>query len=291
MGGGGRGGLGWLAGWLEQRDVCVRRRRRRQCPKATTPTTTPTTSTTTTERAPGPACMNKSLALRVKRLETLLNSPPAQPVDLSSWSSFADSRGLAQWTKQHPENFTLLSKLLTFPLTLAAHAPATCSHVYVLGARAEATLPWIFWRELNLARPRPKGWHVHFIGPEAPEQVRARWPAPCNVFATFTRKLYHESALRTHSPDLYALFNPGLSTYPAALWHPTLDILLQHAKPLLVTGFNADDFAKDCSVSGLFNPDTCKHGVNPFASLDRKLYSGQMQDVAANEFFFFRPSF
>lgn len=60
----------------------------------------------------------------------------------------------------------LLSKFLTFPLTIALHAPKTCHKAFIVGARAEASLPWIYWRELNTCAPRDKPWELQFIGPE-----------------------------------------------------------------------------------------------------------------------------
>jgi len=145
----------------------------------------------------------------------------------------------------------------------------------VVGARGEATLPTPFWRELNVARPRPNGgcWRVAFVGPEVDEPLaRRRWQANSDVDAQFHAGLYHEAVKREHldQPDFVVLFHPGLRAN-ANSWAPSLRMLSQWPQvPCMITAFNAQDAQNDRAVNAMISP----HAENPMASLEVKSFSG-----------------
>lgn len=59
--------------------------------------------------------------------------------------------------------------LAQFMQEVSAPASDTPSvDILINGARAEATLPIIWWGELMLTRPDITTWNIHFIGPEVP---------------------------------------------------------------------------------------------------------------------------
>ncbi|KDO23352.1 hypothetical protein SPRG_11665 [Saprolegnia parasitica CBS 223.65] len=161
-------------------------------------------------------------------------------------------------------------------MTLRHYLPALCATsekraaLYVLGARAEATMPKHMWGVLN-----PHRVHLTMVGNHVP--VFRKLPSDDSddaVHVSFRSSLFHEMAPSTPSPDAFVLFNPGLG-HPAlsALWAPSLSMALATRKPLLITCFSAIDLHRDLTALEASASTLCGHlhftrsaQLNPFQS-------------------------
>ena len=186
-----------------------------------------------------------------------------------------------------------LSTALSFPLTVAASwrhlVPAAAGRVRlcIVGARAEAALPVVFWRELALLTG-VQHLALDFCGPAvAGSGVEAHrtWPLPAAAQPPATTveltleqpgDFFHHGAAgaallqrRRGSPppagaaDAYVLFNPGLGE-PGweHTWRPTLAALAAAERPLLLTALSASDAARDAA----FLARDADAGSTPFAA-------------------------
>ncbi|WFD27539.1 translational activator for mitochondrial COX1 [Malassezia nana] len=131
--------------------------------------------------------------LRSGRVMSEFQLPREQPheatVNLSGWDQYFYTRHFpsieAERSKRH------VSKLLTFPMTivalrqtlhpeLGARAQLDPVRIFVVGARAEATLPPDVWNQISYMFPKVPI-HVYLIGPEAvvlPRNVPSPWNHP-----------------------------------------------------------------------------------------------------------------
>lgn len=105
----------------------------------------------------------------------VLNSPPSSSIAASNMEEYIAKR--IRLDKPLPENspgFRLLSSLLTFPLTMSFGlrqvfevspiSSRQSKNVLVVGARAESSLPAVWWRE-NLFLKGVSHKDIHFMGP------------------------------------------------------------------------------------------------------------------------------
>lgn len=210
--------------------------------------------------------------------------------DPSSTSEQIDSQQLAA--------FRVLSSLLTFPLTLAyglnklfsSSSPASSYtnmmlkdrriNVLVLGARAESSLPLIWWQEMLLSCDFDDV-NLRMIGPELLEKGRPLQDIPPQNSSlvesgegepTIRRRVSisgcgpsssvcqssDRTALHLHEDlvpllqwaHVFALFNPGYGskamggTGSPSDWDPTLRLLLQTRKPVLCTAYGHQDLRR-----------------------------------------------
>lgn len=255
-----------------------------------------------------------------EELFDFIRSPPsAAPHE--RWAEYLLARGwlmraryaAAPVVAQHAA-VDVLSAALSFPLTLAAAwdhlvpshireravAEERPIRLSVVGARAEATLPTVFWRELSLLTGVPSV-AIDFCGPaSAPSQsttASRMWCSPpqrleesdsappqtLELTHTTPADLFHRGAvgaalLRRHrgesSPpeaevaDAYALFNPGFGE-PGweTAWSETLHALEAADRPLLATAFSRADATRDHAFLGRELPRARVEYVdNPWAS-------------------------
>ncbi|KAK6441992.1 translational activator for mitochondrial COX1 [Oleoguttula sp. CCFEE 5521] len=179
--------------------------------------------------------------------------------------------------------------------------------LFILGARAESSLPREVWLQLSHLFPRV-AFHLIFIGPEAlanrPDDV-APPPTPGNPFsavvedrlggqmkistyATVFEALHQAQHFAPYDPyfDAFVLFHPGLG-HPAssASWAPTLPILLDTKIPVICTGYTEFDMQRDIDwvkeqgggeVDFLLEP-----GENRFRSLRWEVNDLDPGDVSA----------
>lgn len=166
-----------------------------------------------------------------------------------------------------PPGLRVLSHLLSYPLTLGHYLAHICpsppqqAALVMLGARAEATLPSLWWRELLCyhgggGHSSPLNLGLHMVGPELAaagsgkgssrgEQVRLATDAEASAgesqqgggeLTLFRhRGLYHELLAATEDgaaglppkPAAFVAFNPGFG-HPnlSERWVPTLDAAL-----------------------------------------------------------------
>ncbi|KAF2085478.1 hypothetical protein K490DRAFT_75107 [Saccharata proteae CBS 121410] len=179
--------------------------------------------------------------------------------------------------------------------------------IFILGARAESSLPREVWIQLSHIFPRVS-FHLIFIGPESMANRDDEFPlpprTPSNPFgAVVEDRISHELKISTYVEyyhtlhdaqhfypydpyfDCFMLFHPGLG-HPAssAEWEQTVPQLLETKVPILVTGYTEFDMQRDLKwvqdkvggeVDLLLEP-----GENRFRSLRWDLNDQDPQDVS-----------
>ncbi|CCX31914.1 zinc-finger of mitochondrial splicing suppressor 51-domain-containing protein [Pyronema domesticum] len=139
--------------------------------------------------------------------------------------------------------------------------------LFILGARAESSLPRECWFQLTYMFPRST-FHLIFIGPESMKGREAEYPLPdrdpsnpygavvervahnmkISTFVEYYHTLHDSGAFQPHDPyfDCFVLFHPGLG-HPgsAAEWEETLPRLLETKLPILCTGYTEEDMTRD----------------------------------------------
>jgi len=291
-----------------------------------------------------------------KPTNSRLIQPPTQtPLSAAAAAMVAASTTLAleEYLRQRdwaePNTTTLLaspglrilSHLLSYPMTLAHYLPhlqkaaaaattaagkkedaaaaAAAVHLAILGARAEASLPSAWWKELLCLRRGHL--HLHMIGPELPRAAAkegvaagaagvAAAAAAEHVVLDAERELwlykhhglYHElasdvsSSLAASQPPPVAaaaaapaaavvLYNPGWG-HPAlsAAWAPTLVKLQAQKKPVLWTAHSQEDRDRDLALLGMQDQRVewlVGPERNPFASRKRLVDPLDAQHVLA----------
>jgi len=169
----------------------------------------------------------------------------------------------------------LASHVLSAPLTMAVHLldqlvcpgyqwqkPRTLRWACI-GARAEASLPVDYWKEIAILRKwynqEPFQLELVFIGPEVPR--RPSMILPCGGSSTLKLKwvvgTFHGVSYNAGSRNIVRLFdafimlNPGLGhEYLRESWTPTLELILEgvesgHLGPLLLTAHSKLDAERD----------------------------------------------
>ncbi|KAA8900325.1 zinc-finger of mitochondrial splicing suppressor 51-domain-containing protein [Sphaerosporella brunnea] len=139
--------------------------------------------------------------------------------------------------------------------------------LFILGARAESSLPRDVWYQLAYLFPRAT-FHLIFIGPESMKGREAEYPLPertpdnpfgavlerpsyrmkISTFVEYFHTLHEAHAFAPYDPyfDCFMLFHPGLG-HPgsAAEWEYTLPILLDTKSPIICTGYTETDLKRD----------------------------------------------
>ncbi|GAO50105.1 hypothetical protein SAICODRAFT_54670 [Saitoella complicata NRRL Y-17804] len=128
--------------------------------------------------------------------------------------------------------------------------------IFILGARADATLPRHVWLQLTYLFPQAT-FKLYFIGPEAllgPQTngtPKKELYHPNMTFETHTEyyhALHEQQQFQPFDPyrDVFFLFSPGIG-YPATshLWAPTIPQLLQTKCGVFVTGYSQEDMDRD----------------------------------------------
>ncbi|EON62275.1 hypothetical protein W97_01496 [Coniosporium apollinis CBS 100218] len=179
--------------------------------------------------------------------------------------------------------------------------------LFILGARAESSLPREVWIQLSHLFPRVS-LHLIFIGPESMANRDAEFPLPprtpsnpfgaivedrisnqlkISTFVEYYHTLHQAGVFYPYDPyfDAFMLFHPGLG-HPASAheWAETLPLLLETKVPILATGYTEWDMQRDLSwvkermggeVDVLLEP-----GENRFRSLRWDLNDLDPQDVS-----------
>lgn len=180
--------------------------------------------------------------------------------------------------------------------------------IFVLGARAESSLPRDVWVQLAHLFPRSRI-HLILIGPESMANRDDEFPlpprTPANPFGAIvedrvwpTMKIstivdYYHTIHKTgyfypYDPyfDCFVLFHPGLG-HPASSheWAETLPMLLETKAPIIVTGYTQADMERDIewvnkTAAGEFDV-LLEPGENRFRSLRWDLNDLDPQDISA----------
>ncbi|KAI1743752.1 PXA domain-containing protein [Xylaria scruposa] len=179
--------------------------------------------------------------------------------------------------------------------------------LFILGARAESSLPRNVWVQLAHLFPRGK-FHLIFIGPESMANRDDEFPLPprtaSNPFGAIvedrvwpTMKIstivdYYHTLHKTghfypYDPyfDCFVMFHPGLG-HPASShdWAETVPLLLETKAPILVTGYTQHDMERDIAwvnktCHGEFDM-LMEPGENIFRSLRWDLNDLDPQDIS-----------
>ncbi|KAJ5481013.1 hypothetical protein N7539_006907 [Penicillium diatomitis] len=140
--------------------------------------------------------------------------------------------------------------------------------IFILGARAESSLPRDVWLQLSYMFPRSL-LHLIFIGPEAMANRDAEFPLPertpsnpfggivedrlggqmkISTYVDYFHTMYEAQYFQPFDPylDCFMLFHPGLG-HPASSheWARTLPQLLETKVPILCTGYTQWDMERD----------------------------------------------
>ncbi|KAF2138164.1 uncharacterized protein K452DRAFT_257080 [Aplosporella prunicola CBS 121167] len=179
--------------------------------------------------------------------------------------------------------------------------------IFILGARAESSLPREVWVQLAHMFPRVS-FHLVFIGPESMANRDDEFPLPArtpenpfgavvedrithslkiSTFVEYYHTLHEAGQFYPYDPyfDCFMLFHPGLG-HPAssAEWEATLPMLLETKVPILATGYTEYDMQRDLKwvqdkvggeVDLLLEP-----GENLFRSLRWDLNDLDPQDIS-----------
>ncbi|KAB5558041.1 zinc-finger of mitochondrial splicing suppressor 51-domain-containing protein [Coniochaeta sp. 2T2.1] len=180
--------------------------------------------------------------------------------------------------------------------------------LFILGARAESSLPRSAWLQLAHLFPHSRI-HLIFVGPESMTNRDDEFPLPArtpeNPFGAVvedrlwpTMKIstivdYYHTVHQTghfapYDPyfDAFVLFHPGLG-HPASSheWRETIPMLLETKAPIIATGYTQFDMERDIEWVG----KTCagefdvllEPGENAFRSLRWDMNDMDPQDVSA----------
>ncbi|KOS18323.1 Protein MSS51 [Escovopsis weberi] len=178
--------------------------------------------------------------------------------------------------------------------------------LFVLGARAESSLPRAAWVQLAHLFPESK-FHLIFIGPESMANRDDEFPlperTPSNPFGMVVEdRVWYKMKISTivdyyhtihktgyfapYDPyfDCFVLFHPGLG-HPASSheWEETLPLLLETKVPIISTGYTKLDLERDVEwvkekAAGEFDI-LLEPGENKFRSLRWDLNDMDPQDI------------
>ena len=228
---------------------------------------------------------NERLAREAMSLPTTTIMEPQNmsfniPFDLEAylrercWPGFSDDES----SKSSVDHMiVLISQALTYPLTLGFHSQPFFMEgkndirLAVLGARSEASLPVAYWREMLYLSDRmnnssntntsPINWTLDFIGPDIAPRLASRFTSLNSSHRHLKLVMnYHNTYFHQHVMDQsnaqsqsivnrwdgFVLFNPGVGhSNLLQLWKPTLELILQSNKPILITAHSEIDQERD----------------------------------------------
>ena len=140
--------------------------------------------------------------------------------------------------------------------------------IFILGARAESSLPRDVWLQLSWLFPRV-AFHLLFIGPESMANRESELPLPertpgnpfgavvedrlshymkISTIVEYYHTLHQARLFQPFDPyfDCFVLFHPGLG-HPASSheWQDTLPQLLETKVPIIATGYTQWDMERD----------------------------------------------
>jgi hypothetical protein len=224
-----------------------------------------------------------------------LQPPPFDAVpdqNFHHWNSLEEYCQWRRWKfpttadnleKDTNHGIRLASHVLSAPLTLAKFHSTTVKKESgdplrwaCVGARAESTLPYHYWKEmLFLLSNHDNRQHdvaMDFCGPEVHTKIpnnRIELDGSALSLRWFHRGLFHELPTTKQQPDwdAYILLNPGVGHDNLRQdWKPTLVQLLSSGKPILLTAHSEKDAARDAQLLAQEYQLSVDYQVNPFRS-------------------------
>lgn len=184
--------------------------------------------------------------------------------------------GIGETEPHSKHSIALVSHVLSAPLTLrhcAEQSIATMTSlseldVCCIGARAEATLPSEYWKEVLMTASRRR-WNIDFVGPDLGllnSPLRLQYGDSVLTLQVLSKGYFHDISLEKERQwDAFLLLNPGLG-HPNLKqnWIPTLEKL--RGKSLWLTAHSKLDAERDAQLlldQWGINVD---YRPNPFAS-------------------------
>jgi hypothetical protein len=233
-----------------------------------------------------------------------LQPPPldaaAPDKNLPFWNSLEEYCQWRKWKfptttdtseKDPNHGIRLASHVLSAPLTLAKfHTTTTVKKESgdplrwaCVGARAESTLPYHYWKEMLFLLSNHDNHQHHvamdFCGPEVHPKIpnnRIELDGSALSLRWFHRGLFHELQPTTKQQqqqqqqpdwDAYILLNPGVGHDNLRKdWKPTLVQLLSSEKPLLLTAHSEKDATRDAQLLAQEYQLSVDYQINPFRS-------------------------
>ncbi len=172
--------------------------------------------------------------------------------------------------------------------------------VFILGARAESSLPTYVWQQLCYMFPGIV-FRIYFIGPQAMYGKEASSPRSSDgcmhrehlsskiSFHTYPEPFHVLDAANTFTPydpyfDVFFMFSPGLGYHGASEeWKPSLPALLESKCAIFSTGFSQEDMQRDvdwlsAECKGEYDL-LLEPGENPFQSTKHQMSNYDPSDV------------
>ncbi|KAK0722376.1 zinc-finger of mitochondrial splicing suppressor 51-domain-containing protein [Lasiosphaeria miniovina] len=180
--------------------------------------------------------------------------------------------------------------------------------LFILGARAESSLPRDVWIQLAHLFPLSR-FHLIFIGPESMANRDDEFPLPprtpsnrfgavvedrvwpsmkISTIVDYYHNIHKTGEFYPYDPyfDCFVLFHPGLG-HPSSSheWEETIPMLLETKAPVIVTGYTQADMDRDVewvnrTSAGEFDI-LMEPGENTFRSLRWDLNDLDSQDISA----------
>ncbi|CDS02681.1 hypothetical protein LRAMOSA00086 [Lichtheimia ramosa] len=127
-------------------------------------------------------------------------------------------------------------------------------NVYIVGARAEASLPPYIWLQLAYLFPHTP-FHIHMVGPDALSPSQQPYTKSLNerLMFTYDNSMYHDyhEKIEEFDPytDLFFLFSPGIG-HPSARegWKQSIQKALETKCPIFITGYDQADVNADVAA-------------------------------------------
>jgi len=184
------------------------------------------------------------------------------------FGSVRDDENELKWAQR------LVSHVLSAPMTFSHHYPSVAKQrVCVVGARAEATLPVEYWKEIlvsNNNTTTPLSWTLDFCGPEVLTTSNNVTLKNGNDSLTlhWTHTGYLHDMVNPPEWDGFVLYNPGLGhDHLREGWLPTVEYLFNARKPILLTAHSKRDAERDAKLLHEITGRPIDYQPNAFASL------------------------
>lgn len=183
--------------------------------------------------------------------------------------------------------------------------------LFVLGARAESSLPRDTWMQMAYLFHRVQ-FSIHFIGPESMANRESELPLPertpmnpfgavvedrisnamkISTFVEYYHNMHKAQYFQPFDPyfDCFIAFHPGFGN-PASMheWEETLPLLLETKCPIIATGYSPWDMQQDVDLLnkryGNEMDMLLEPGENKFRSLRWDLNDLDPHDVTCSNF-------
>lgn len=170
--------------------------------------------------------------------------------------------------------------------------------IFILGARAESSLPRNVWVQLAHLFPRGK-FHLIFIGPESMANRDDEFPLPprtasnpfgaviedrvwpsmkISTIVDYYHTLHKTGHFYPYDPyfDCFVMFHPGLG-HPASSheWAETVPLLLETKAPIIVTGYTQLDMERDIA----WVDKTCRGEFDMLMDPGENIFRSQRWDL------------